>query len=576
MLSYQVAIKNPAQYTLEVQLSFVAAVDNPTIRMPHWRPGRYESGNFVRNVVGLEVRAESGGEVWKSEPEQWTIKAKIGERIHVSYDLFSNDLTAGNTYADEDLFLLNPVNALVYPEGMDDADVELKLELPDNWKVCTSMSEQSPGMFSCAGVQKLMDTPFLAGPSIETLTYRVDDIPYYIHVYGEIAFDRDKVLADFEGFTRAQVKAFGSLPVDQYHFLIIMTPHRSYHGVEHEASTVITLGKADEFNERPRYKELIGISSHELYHTWNVKDLRPKDWTPYDLTGPDYSRLGYVAEGVTTYMGDFMLWQGGAFSDQDFLQELSTLVRRHMDNEGMFNLSLADSSIDTWVDGYGVGTPRRRVSIYVEGALLALVCDIWLMKESNGKRSLNEVMKEMFEKYGSQKGYTESEYWEAMSAGSDLDWDGLKADVVDGKGKLIDIVSDALTWVGLEIEAFSKHTWESKFGFSVVLQDEQCRVVNVLEGSPAYQAGLVHGNIIEKVGGQEPKEIFEQGGEMDDELSLDVKSGFRERYLFLKADGETWLQDYKVDHASEPTPHFESWKTVLKSFDANSEITANK
>ncbi len=576
MLSYQVGLKNPAQYTLEVQLSFIAESDNPTLRMPHWRPGRYESGNFVRNVVGLEVSAESGAEVWKTEPEQWTIKAMKGERIYVSYDLFSNDLTAGNTYADEDLFLLNPVNALVYPEEMDHADVELKLELPDNWKVCTSMTEQGSGMFSCAGVQKLMDTPFLAGPSIETLTYRVDDIPYYIHVYGEIAFDREKVVADFEGFTRAQVKAFGRLPVDHYHFLIIMTPHRSYHGVEHEASTVITLGKADEFNEWPRYKELIGISSHELYHTWNVKDLRPKDWTPYDFTGPDYSRLGYVAEGVTTYMGDFMLWQGGAFSDEDFLQELSTFVRRHMDNEGRYNLSLADSSIDTWVDGYGVGTPRRRVSIYVEGALLAIVCDIWLLKESNGKRSLNAVMKELYEKYGNQKGYTESEYWEVMSAGSDLDWDGLKADAVDGKGKLIDIVAEALIWMGLEIEAVSKNQWESKFGFSVVVQDEQCRVVNVLEGSPAFQAGLVQGDSIEKIDTQEPKDFFAQDQSLNDELRLEVKSGFRERALNLKADGDEWLMDYKVNHISDPNQNFELWKTVLKQTERFTEFTDNK
>jgi predicted metalloprotease with PDZ domain len=329
---------------------------------------------------------------------------------------------------------------------------------------------------------------------------------------------------------------------------------------------VITLGPADKFNERKYYKELLGISSHELYHTWNVKDVRPSDWTPYDFTKPNYSRLGYVAEGVTTYMGDYMLWQGRAFSDEEFLEEMSNQVQKHMDNEGRFNLSLADSSIDTWIDGYGRGVPRRRVSIYTEGALLALTCDLWILSKTHGERDLNTVMRSLFEKYGGQKGFTEEEYWAELKAAADLPWDDLREKVLDGRGHLIGFVRNALAKVGLEIDAQpSSKTWRAAWGVSFAVTDGNWKVWNVMENSPAEKAGFWFDDEVIEIGGEKPDVFFENPDRaLADSVAVTLQSGFRTKNIEVNKDGHVWLQRFTIRPMIDGDyPLFDIWKTAV-------------
>ncbi len=569
MISYELGNFKPKQYSFQVDIRFKAEADIVNLQLAYWRPGRYEGGNFARNIVGLVAMDGNGNcKTRKRESGVWQVSSKAGQELHVSYTLYTRDLTAGNTYSDEKFLLLNPVNSLIYVAGMENADVSLKLDIPSAWKVATSMprTDDSDRAFAVKGVQQLLDTPVLAGEEMTTVSYEEAGINYHVHNCGEVAFDVDNMLIDFHAFTKAQRMAYGALPVKEYHFLNLMLPHRAYNGVEHEASTVITLGPADKFGERKYYKELLGISSHELYHTWNVKDLRPSDWTPYDFTKPNYSRLGYVAEGVTTYMGDYMLWQGRAFSDEEFLQELSKQVQKHMDNEGRFNLSLADSSMDTWIDGYGRGTPRRRVSIYTEGALLALTCDLWILNHSHGQKDLNTVMRSLFDKFKGQKGYTEEDYWSEMSKAADLPWQELREKVVDGRGHLIRFVEQALAKVGLEINANpSDKVWESAWGASFMKVAGKWRVWNVLEGSPAEKAGLWFDDIVVEMNEEEPEVFFENHKEIvPDAVEVSVKSGIRDRTATLVADGNQWISKYSIDPMTDGEyPLFGIWKTAV-------------
>src|SRR5690554_3709579 len=322
MISYRIVASGPLQHTFDISLNFTASQKNTIVQVPYWRPGRYEGGNFTKNIIGL--RASANGEPLKTEKStshNWEIETKPGDNVQITYQCYAAELTAGNTYLDEDFLLINPVNALVYILGMEDRSAQVYLEIEKNWKVATAMTpvenaRQGNGVwqYQCADLQELLDTPILAAADLKRLTYREGGIDFHIDLYGDGIDDLEKFKEDFADFTHAQLKAFGNFPVDRYHFLTLLLPHKAYHGVEHETSTVVIMGPASELNKREFYKELIGVSSHELYHTWNVKSLRPAEWTPYDFTGPSFSRLGYVAEGVTTYMGDWMLWQSRFFS----------------------------------------------------------------------------------------------------------------------------------------------------------------------------------------------------------------------------------------------------------------------
>lgn len=569
MVSYEIGKRKPSQYSFQVKMNFTAANDSVLLRMSYWRPGRYEGGNFVRNVIGLNANSESGEcQTLKKESNLWQVDTQKGSKLTVTYTLNASELTAGNTYADEKFMLINPVNSLIYVEGMEDVEMSVFLDLPESWDVATSMprTDDSDRRFAVKGVQQLLDTPFMIGDEIKTFSYQDAGVTYFVHNHGDIAFDVDDMLIDFHGFTKAQRLAYGELPVKEYHFLNLLLPHRAYNGVEHEASTVITLGPASKFNERPYYKQMLGISSHELYHTWNVKDLRPSDWTPYDFTRPDYSRLGYVAEGVTTYMGDYMLWQGRAFSDAEFLEKMGEQVQKHMDNEGRFHLSLADSSIDTWIDGYGRGVPRRRVSIYTEGALLALTCDLWILSKTHGERDLNTVMRSLFEKFKGQKGFSETDYWAAMNDAADMPWDDLRKKVLDGRGHLIGFVRKALSKVGLEIDAQpSIKTWEAAWGVSFMKAGGKLKVWNVLEDSPAEKAGFWFDDEVLEIGGEKPDAFFENPERtLPDSMTVSLQSGFRTKDITVQKDGHVWIQKFTVKHLGDGDyPLFELWKTAV-------------
>ena len=144
------------------------------------------------------------------------------------------------------------------------------------------------------------------------------------------------------------------------------------------------------------YNELLGISSHELYHVWNVKNIRPKTMSPYDFSKENYTHMGYVTEGVTTYMGDRILYESGVFSLEQYFLELEKLFQGHFHNDGRNHYPVSESSWDTWLDGYTGGIPGRKVSIYVEGALIALICDAKIRKETNHKSSLHDVLRSLY------------------------------------------------------------------------------------------------------------------------------------------------------------------------------------
>lgn len=578
MVKYTIETAEPGQHVLKITMSFTARDNATKLQMPYWRPGRYEAGNFSKNIFRFEAFADDNAIASrKLNGNTWKLDTESGTEVKVVYRCYASELTAGNTYYDADLLLVNPVNCLMYVLGMEHEPGQVRLAIPDNWKVATAMKplENGAGIaFTCSDVQQLLDTPILASEKIQTLDYKVGGVKFYIDIYGEGLPDLNKFKQDFVDFTQTQISAFGSFPVSDYRFLTLLLPHKAYHGVEHESSTVVIMGPSTQLDRWSLYKELVGVSSHELYHTWNVKSLRPAEWTPYDFTGPGFSRLGYVAEGVTTYMGDWMLWQSGFFSDTAFISELSTHMQRHLDNEGRFNLSLADSSVDTWVDGYGGAQPRRRVSIYVEGALLALVCDIELMKATKGERCLSDVMRILYQKYGALKGFNEDQYWDELQNAADINWSKLRQEVVDGCGNLQKYVEDALAEMDLRLSAkASAKTWESQWGVRFVRLNGDWTVVNVLSGSPAEKAGIWFGDQLTEIAGRLPDAFFEGTDTTDLEgVTLSLRTGFKTKTAAPEADGVIWMKKYEVvqDHDSDQLL-FNTWKSFLKKQDLSSD-----
>jgi len=444
------------QERLHFEASFPRTAHPWEAQLPLWRPGRYEVGNFAKGIYKMEGQLPDGRwqHLKKVNLHRWAVPAGVNT---LRWTVDARTLNAGSTCVEpeHDLLYVNPVNCFVYDDRRVDLPYRIALpDVPKEWPIATNLA-WSDNALHAEDMQQLMDSPFLTAPELGHMEYEVDGVAFHLWAYGQTLPDSDPFLLQHIQFTQAQLTYFGSFPVSEYHFLYLFPEREVRHGVEHEASTVIVLGPSERAATSAGFDEIIGIASHELYHTWNVKQIRPTEWMPYDFSRACPSELGYVAEGVTTYMGDLFLFEGGCVGLEGWCRLMERLLDRHINNPGRFNLSVAASSYDTWLDGYEIGAPGRKGSIYIEGAVLAFLCDVRIMDLTNGDASLSTAMRTMWERFGrSRVGYNAEDYWGVLNetAGQPGALDDLRRQFCDGMEDTWPALVEAMATQGLALD----------------------------------------------------------------------------------------------------------------------------
>ncbi|MCS6834285.1 MAG: M61 family peptidase, partial [Flammeovirgaceae bacterium] len=345
----------------------------------------------------------------------WEVSTQEAQRLTVRYTYLANTMDAGGSWIDESQWYINWINCLFYVVGRQDEPFSIFLDIPDHWQIATSLSKEGKKLIALH-YEDAAESPVICSPTLQLNSYTIQNHRFHIAVQGNIHIDWEVVIPLFEAFTRKQIELFGDFPCKEYYFLYQILSSPFYHGVEHTNSTVIVLGSSAEFQQKEKFKEFLGISSHELFHTWNVKRIRPAEMQPYDYTQPCYFPSGFIVEGITTYYGDLMLLRSGVFSWEDYVDELNNLLKIHLENTG--KLSLRDASIDLWVDGYEKNTPPRKPSIYTKGCLVALLLDLEIRQATNHQFSLDDVMRKLWSDYQSEKpykGYTIESFMEIVA-----------------------------------------------------------------------------------------------------------------------------------------------------------------
>ena len=371
MIQYTFSYTKPHRHFIDIEMRiFEHSSPELIVQLPAWRPGRYELGNFAKNIQYFKVFDAQGHPLkfQKITKDTWKISTANCSEIVIQYNYYANELNAGSTYLDEIQLYVNPINCCLYiPDRMDETCI-VTLEVPSSYKIACSLVQDN-NQLKAKNFDELVESPWIASNSLQRNKYNVQGINFYIWFQGKCQLDWNRILKDFKAFTSHQINDFKSFPVTEYHFINQILPYKAYHGVEHTSSTVISLGPGLDLMSDKLYESLLGVSSHELYHTWNVKQIRPKELMPYDYSKENYSRMGYLYEGVTSYMGDLYLIRSKVISEEDFYKTQEENLLKHFHNGGRHNMSVADSSFDTWLDGYVQGVPNRKVSIYTEGAL---------------------------------------------------------------------------------------------------------------------------------------------------------------------------------------------------------------
>ena len=566
MIHYYISYQLPHLHFVDITLKVENIQEHTTyLQLPAWRPGRYELGNFAKNIQRFTIENEQGEGIpfRKITKDRWEVDTENQDTILVKYNYYAATLDAGSSWLDEEQLYLNFVNCMLYVEGRMEEPCQMHLDVPDDYVIACSLPEVEKHTLEAKSFYQLADSPMIASNRLTHWEYEVEDSTFHVWFMGECALDKEKFIDHFTAFTREQINLMGKFSDEDYHFLYQIMPTRFYHGVEHGNSTVIALGPAEKV-PADLYPDFVGVSSHELFHAWNIIRLRPAEMMPYDFTRENYFPTGFVAEGVTTYYGDLFLVRSGVFSKSQCFAEFNKLLKRHFDNSGRFNHSLVESSLDLWLDGYATGVPGRKVSIYVKGALVSLILDLELRKITNGQQSLDTFMQYLWENFGKKEvGYTLGDLEKLVQTLSNNKLKGYFENFIYGKIPLEDKINEVFHTVGCALQAQAPETNAEKlFGFRVQEENGKLTISLIAPQSPAEKHLAPNDELIAINGRKIDNNLHELMGNRSI-IEVTFSRYQKIRTVTLESKGATYFRQYTMqqreDATTEEKARFEQW-----------------
>jgi predicted metalloprotease with PDZ domain len=386
-------------------------------RLPSWIPGSYLIREFARHFVHVRAEAESGEiTVTKEAKDVWRVAPCFGP-LTVIAQVYAYDLSVRTAYLDATRGYFNGTAVFLCPQGREDAPCTVDIAPPDaafgDWRVATTLpavvaAPYGFGRYRAENYDELIDHPVETG-TFATATFMAGGAQHDIAVTGHVEADLPRLAQDLTRVCQWQIDLFGgapgsAAPVDRYLFQV-MAVGEGHGGLEHRASTSL-LCRRDEL-PRPGVAEIsddylafLGLASHEYFHTWNVKRIKPLAFSPYDLTRENYTRQLWAFEGITSYYDDLALVRCGLIPPARYLELVGRGITTVLRAPGRLTQSVAESSFDAWIKFYrqDENTPNAGVSYYAKGALVALALDLTLRLQ--GRVSLDDLMRALWMRHG--------------------------------------------------------------------------------------------------------------------------------------------------------------------------------
>ena len=408
MLHYQIEFDDYRQHLIHVTVRFVA---QPTqvLSLPTWIPGSYLIREFSKHIEGVRAYDEDGRllQIRKNEKNKWQLFNTDFELITVEYDVYAYDLSVRGAYVDQTRLYVNPACACLGLEGQDDKAIEVELFLPPELKhfqLATGLPSKSlvKGRYTlkAKNYAELIDSPFELADQTR-FSFEANGIPHEFVVSGKHAMNEQRMKQDIEKICATEISMFGSAPFENYTFMTMATGN-SYGGLEHPNSTSLIsprddLPKANEPVEPSTdYQRFLGLCSHEYFHSWLVKFIRPENFVNYDLNKEGYTSLLWIFEGFTSYYDDLILLRSGVINQESYIKLLKSQIDRYLQNPGRAVQTVAESSFDAWVKFYrqDENSNNAGTSYYNKGCLVALCLDLGLRLRGS---SLDELMRKLYE-----------------------------------------------------------------------------------------------------------------------------------------------------------------------------------
>lgn len=392
LIRYAVAMSHRHTHLFEVELTVDGIADGVVeLVLPSWTPGSYMIRDYARHVQEFEARAAGEPARWrKTAKDAWRVETGGTRRVVVRYRVYAFDLTVRTCHLDGTHGFFTPAALLMFVPGRTAEPHALEIALPEGWRAATGLPRRS-GVWVARGYDELVDSPVECGTH-RTLRFEADGKAHEIALWGSGNEDGSALVRDVPAIVRAQAAFFGGLPYDRYVFIVHLANGRG--GLEHRNSCVLL---ADPWTFRPRasYERFLALVSHEFFHVWNVKRVRPAPLGPFDYRRENYTRQLWTMEGVTTYYENRFLSAAGLLAAKrrrELLAEDLAALRRQ---PGRALQSLEEASFDAWIKLYrpDENSANTGISYYLKGAIVALMLDLEIRHRTKGRHSLDDVVR---------------------------------------------------------------------------------------------------------------------------------------------------------------------------------------
>ncbi|MEO8434700.1 MAG: PDZ domain-containing protein [Pyrinomonadaceae bacterium] len=529
-ITYRLSMTRPHSHLFEVKIEVETPADFAggaiDFQMPKWSPGRYAVFDFAKNVQ--EFQAAAGICPAKSrcdmamrpairvDDQTWRVPLMNSSSLTISYKVFGDDLSGTFSQLNARHANFNGGTIFMYVVNHKQDPVILAIDPPKDWRIVNGLTDRPDQReWQFPNYDVLIDTATEIAPDWTEDTFKVDGKTYrvIVHSLGNEGGKRPALVRDLERIVRAENAMWGPPEFDSYTFLLhFAADDRSGDGMEHLNSTQIIMPGT--LAEPGTYEEMLDAASHEFFHVWNVKRLRPLELGPWDFTRPANTRGLWIAEGFTNYYGHLMLRRAGIWDEARFLQRESETITAIENAPGSRLMSAEESSlsapfIDDAPHAQRTNLANTAISYYPKGELLAFVLDLLIRGKSDGRVSLDDVMRRMYQEFYLQspnnsyylrgRGYKTEEFERvaATVAGLDLS-DFFKRHV---RGVEVPPYDAALAYVGLKlIREPASARYDA--GISLERADQSSMTIAVIRpGSAAENAGLQVGDIIVSIGG---------------------------------------------------------------------------
>ena len=529
-IEYQIQPISPEAHLFEVRLDIhQPAPEGQCLFMPAWIPGSYMIRDFARNIVSIEASCQDQTvALQKLDKQRWQAAPCEGP-LQLRYSVYAWDLSVRSAHLDQNHGYFNGSSVFLAVEGQQEQACALTILPPDGerytaWRLATTLAPITAkswqfGSFCADDYEALIDHPVEMG-EFTLLEFSARGIPHAISLTGRHYADGERLKRDLQRICEYHIDLFGEAPMTRYLFQVMVVDD-GYGGLEHRSSTSLLCSRDDlplpgEEAISEGYRRFLGLCSHEYFHSWQVKRIKPLEFIPYQLAEESHTTLLWAFEGFTAYYDDISLVRCGLITAESYLELLGETITRVQRHNGRHKQSLAESSFDAWTKFYkqDENAPNAIVSYYTKGSLVALLLDLQIRLHSQGQRSLDDVMRRLWQDHGRPHlGVNSAQLESLCSEIAGVDLADFFAQAVRGRGDLP--LADWLGQIGVLLQWRAASSNSDKGGKAGNTTAQQAlalgvrygaaaygaKLMNVFDHGPAQQAGLSAGDVIVAVDG---------------------------------------------------------------------------